>query len=58
MSKIKVRIEGQFGRKDIYPVCEKAIIFARMLKRTCLTWENIKDIKSLGFEIETEQVEL
>ncbi len=55
MNKIKVRISKSYGNERIYPVCDKAEIFARLANRTCLSRQNIRDIKALGFEIETEQ---
>lgn len=53
--KIQVKIKNQYGRDTIYPVCEKAKIFANLVKQSTLTKEDITLIKALGYEIEVVQ---
>ena len=50
--KIIVRITKSYGKWRIYPVCEKAKLFARIAARTCLTKALIDDIKALGYAVE------
>ena len=56
--KIKVKIGKSYGQERIYPVCDKAKTFAKIANRTCLSRQNIDDIKGMGFEVEVEQATL
>ena len=57
---ITVKIKSVYGIEKIYPVCEKAIIFAQMLGCKTLTQSAINHIKKLGYKvlIETNPTEL
>ena len=52
--KITVRIKHVYGNRLIYPVCEKALIFSKMLGTKTLTDSAINYIKQLGYSIEVE----
>lgn len=54
-NKITVRIRQVYGRDTIYPVCEKACIFAKLLGQKSISAYQLADIRKLGFEVETEQ---
>ncbi len=49
---IQVTIRNVYGNQTIYPSCEKAKVFAKMLGQTTLTGDDIQYIKAIGFEIE------
>jgi len=49
---IQVSVRLVFGNEKIYPVCEKARMFAKLVKQKTLTREDIQKIKMLGFQIE------
>jgi hypothetical protein len=48
---IIVKITTVYGREAIYPVCEKAIIFADLVKQKTLSRKQIGQIKSLGYDV-------
>ena len=50
--KIKVQIKHVYGNETIYPVCEKAKIFAQMVNQRTLTRRDIQYIKQLGYAVE------
>ena len=52
---ITVKIKNSYGRELIYPVCQQAIIFAKIAGQTTLSREHIENIRSLGFIVETQQ---
>ena len=52
---IKVTIKSVYGRRTIYPACEKSAIFAHIAGLKTLTDEMVKDIKALGYEITVVQ---
>lgn len=52
---ITVEIKNVYGNTTIYPVCEKAKIFASMVGQKTLTSRDIEHIKKLGFEVEVQQ---
>ncbi len=51
---ITVRITNVYGNQTIYPVCEKAKLFAGIAGTTTLTKATISQIKALGYEVWTE----
>lgn len=51
---IRVRIETHYDRELIYPVCDKAHVFAGIAKTKTLTRKTINLIKDLGYTIEIE----
>lgn len=54
MRTIIVKIKNVYGQEKIYPICDHARTFARMLGQTTLTRENIKHIKDLNYTIEVQ----
>lgn len=52
---ILVKIKNVYGNEMIYPVCEKALIFANMAGTKTLTHQSIKQIKALGYTIAVQQ---
>lgn len=52
MDSIKVKITSQFGNERIFPVCEKADLFASIAGTKTLTRSNIAYIKALGFDVD------
>ena len=46
---IKVRIESQYGNKRVFPVCEKAILFASIAGMSTLIPSVLEAIKKLGY---------
>jgi hypothetical protein len=55
---ITVKVRSVYGVDTIYPVCEKAKLFASMCNTRTLTQSAINHIKSLGYTIKVEQTEL
>ncbi|QEL18728.1 hypothetical protein [Limnoglobus roseus] len=53
--KITVKVREVYGNKTIYPVCDKAKLFAKMLGQKTLTHSNLCLIEQIGFLIEAEQ---
>lgn len=49
---IQVQIRQAYGRENIYPICEKAKLFAQLVGQKCLTRQDITVIKQLGYTIE------
>ena len=52
---IQVRIKSVYGSTKVYPVCDKALAFARLVKQITLTETDIATIKALGYTIEVVQ---
>ena len=48
---IKVRIKTVYGNTLIYPICDKAKIFAELKGQKTLTSQDIARIKSLGYSV-------
>lgn len=53
--KITVEIKNVYGQDKIYPVCDKAQIFAEIAGTTTLLRRNINLIKCLGYEVIIKQ---
>jgi len=51
---IIVMVKSVYGVEKVYPVCDKARIFAGMLGQSTLTSDDIKSIKMLGYRILVE----
>ncbi len=49
---IKVRIQNVYGVGTVYPVCDKAQMFADIARTKTLTMPVVALIKRLGYEIE------
>lgn len=52
---VQVQIKNVYGNQSIYPVCDKAKIFANMVGQKTLTLANIEHIKKLGYTVEVVQ---
>ena len=55
---ITVEIREVYGQSKIYPVCDKAKIFADIAGTTTLLPRDIQRIQVLGFEVLVKQKEL
>lgn len=51
---IKVQIKSVFGRDVIYPACEKAEGFCKLIGQKSLTDQQVKHIKDLGYQVVVE----
>lgn len=49
--KITVEIKMVYGNERIYPVCDKALLLAKLAGSVTLTRSSIDIIKKLGYEI-------
>jgi hypothetical protein len=52
---ITVRVRNVYGNKTVYPVCDKAKIFAQMAGHSTLTHATLDCIRRLGYLVEVEQ---
>ena len=48
---ITVRITNQYGNRTIYPVCDKALLLARLAGFKTLPAHALETIKALGYQI-------
>lgn len=55
METVYVKIVNVYGRETIYPVCDKAKLFAKIAGTTTLTMASINCISKLGYCLETMQ---
>jgi hypothetical protein len=53
--KIVVRVRNVYGNKTVYPVCDKAKIFAQIAGHSTLTSATLDGIRRLGYLIEVQQ---
>jgi len=53
--KIVVRVRNIYGNKTVYPVCDKAKIFAQIAGHSTLTSATLDGIRRLGYLIEVQQ---
>lgn len=53
---ITVQIRQVYGNEAIYPICEKAKLFAAIAGTKTLTLQAIAQIKLLGYEITVQPV--
>ena len=53
--KIVVRVRNVYGIKTVYPVCDKAKIFAQIAGHSTLTSATLDGIRRLGYLIEVQQ---
>jgi hypothetical protein len=54
---ITVRVQHQYGTKWIYPVCDKAKLFANIAQQKTLN-ASVDSIKKLGYQIIIEAMEI
>ena len=52
MKTIKIQFRNSFGMERIYPVCETAYQFTKLTGHKTMSREELKVIKTLGYEIE------
>lgn len=52
MGKIVVKIKTVYGKDLIYPVCDKAKLFASLTRKSTLDTYDLSNISRLGFTIE------
>ena len=55
---ITVEIREVYGQSKIYPVCDKAKIFAEIAGTTTLLPRDIQRIQVLGYEVLVKQKEM
>lgn len=53
--KITIEIKEVYGAGLVYPVCEKAKLFARLINKKTLPHEAIQIIKALGYTVNVKQ---
>ncbi len=51
---ITVQIKSVYGEDKVYPVCEKAKLFASIARTTTLTTATIERIKELGYTLKLD----
>ncbi len=56
--KITVTIREVYGKRTVYPACDKARLFADLLNTKTLTGRALHYIRDLGFEVEVAQQNL
>ena len=49
---IQVHIKDVYGKQTVYPVCDKAKLFAKLAGTTTLTHSALCVIEQLGYNIE------
>lgn len=49
--KVLVNIKQLYGDTNIYPACPRSESFARIAGTKTLTWEMLKEIRTLGYDI-------
>jgi len=53
-NKLTVKIKNVYGVERVYPVCDKAQLFARISGKKTLLPVDIELIKKLGYNLTTE----
>jgi hypothetical protein len=51
---ITVRITSQYGNRTIYPVCDTALLLARLAGFKTLPSHTLETIKALGYSINVQ----
>jgi len=54
---ILVRIQNNYGLETVYPVCDKAVTFTKMLGRKTLTHAALGHIEALGYKVVIKEQE-
>jgi hypothetical protein len=52
---ILVQIKNVYGQEKVYPICDQAKTFARLVGQQTLTDLNIRYIKQLGYAVNVVQ---
>lgn len=52
---ITVKVKHVYGAKMVYPICDKAQIFAQLAGHTVLTQNTLDCVRRLGYLIEVQQ---
>ena len=52
---ITVRVDRNYGVKTVYPVSREAQLFARIAGTKTLTRHTLRDVRELGYRIETTE---
>jgi hypothetical protein len=52
---ITVKLKSNYGQQAIYPVCDKAKLFAELSDKKTLTPATIELIKRLGYTVNVQQ---
>lgn len=55
---ITVEIKSVYGTELVYPVCEKALMFAKIAGTKTLARNTLAMIKHLGYNVNIKQIEL
>lgn len=50
--KIQIEMKEVYGETKVYPVCEKAKLFARIAGTKTLTRPVLEDVERLGYQLE------
>lgn len=50
--KVQIEMKEVYGETKVYPVCEKAKLFARIAGTKTLTRAVLEDIERLGYQME------
>ena len=53
--KITITQKKNYGTYYFYPNCDSSELFIKLTGRKTLTFDDIKTIKSLGYEVEVKQ---
>lgn len=49
---IKVQVKHEFGQRRVYPICNRARLFAEIANTKTLSSDTLACIKHLGFTVE------
>jgi hypothetical protein len=52
---ITVRITNQYGNRTVYPVCDTALLLAKLAGFKTLPAHTLETIKALGYQINVQQ---
>lgn len=52
---ITVRITNQYGNRTVYPVCDTALLLARLAGFKTLPAHTLETIRQLGYQINIQQ---
>jgi len=53
---IQVKIDKNYGRYVLYPICPQAKLFCQLAKTKTITTEMESIIKKMGFEIQEQTI--